>query len=92
MEPPDKSCKTALDRPTLILNRSWLPVHVTIVRRAICLLYRDAARVVAKDFQLHDLWAWMELHDEDGPERQHLIRCPCRSFPAPEVIQLRLYD
>ena len=92
MEPPDKSCKTVLDRPTLILNRSWMPVHVTIVRRAICLLYRDAARVVSEDFQLHDLWAWIQLEAENGIGNGNLIRCPCRSFPAPEVIQLRLFD
>ncbi|MCZ6569099.1 MAG: HNH endonuclease, partial [Deltaproteobacteria bacterium] len=32
-----------LDAPVLVLNRSYLPIHVTSVRRAYCLLYRGIA-------------------------------------------------
>ena len=35
-----------LDQPTLVLNRSWQPVHVTTVARSLILLWNDAARVV----------------------------------------------
>ena len=38
-----------LERATLVLNRSWRPVHVTTVRRALCMVFRDAARIVAPE-------------------------------------------
>ena len=38
-----------LERATLVLNQSWQPVHVTTVRRALCTVYRDAARVICPE-------------------------------------------
>jgi hypothetical protein len=35
-----------LDRPTLILNRSWQPVGVAPVSRSLILLWNDNAHVV----------------------------------------------
>jgi len=35
-----------LNRPTLVLNRSWQPVGVASVSRSLVLLWNDNARVV----------------------------------------------
>ena len=35
-----------LDAPVLVLNRSYLPIHVTSVKRAFTLLYRGLAKAV----------------------------------------------
>ena len=35
-----------LNSPVLVLNRSYLPIHVTSVRRAFSLVYQGIARVV----------------------------------------------
>ena len=53
-----------LSTPVLVLNRCWVPVHVTSARRALCLVYQAAARVVAPDtLQLHDFDEWVCLPD-----------------------------
>ena len=41
--------RPVLDRSVLVLNKSWIPVHVTTVRRAICMVYQDIAQVIATD-------------------------------------------
>ena len=43
-----------LNRPTLVLNRSWQPVGVASVSRSLVLLWNDNARVVdPQDYQLY---------------------------------------
>ena len=39
-----------LNATVLVLNRSYLPIHVTSARRAFALVYRDVARVVNEAF------------------------------------------
>lgn len=92
METADKSHASVLNRPSLVLNKSWMPVHVTIARRAICLVYRGVAKIVCTEFQVHDLWAWIALNAESAEIAGSCIRAPERRFPAPEVIQLLSYD
>ena len=47
-----------LGRPTLVLNRSWQPIHVTTVVRALVMLWNDSAKVVDPDE--YRLYAWEE--------------------------------
>ena len=35
-----------LERPTLVLNRNWQPVHVATVARSLVLLWNQSAHVV----------------------------------------------
>ena len=37
---------SVLNTKVLVLNRSYLPVHVTVVRRALSLLYQGIAKAV----------------------------------------------
>jgi len=79
-----------LDRATLVLNRSWRPVHVTTVRRALCMVFRDAARIVSPEtlstFTFHE---WI---DQPAPPEEVAIRSPSIRIAAPEVILLARYD
>ena len=43
-----------LNSKVLVLNRHYLPVHVTVVRRALSLLYQDIARAVDEGEPLPD--------------------------------------
>ncbi len=80
----------ALGRLVLVVNRAWLPVHVTTVRRSICMVYRGVADVVATDtLQTHPFEAWIRL---GGSAAEHWIRTPSTLIPVPEVVQLRVYD
>ena len=44
-----------LNTKVLVLNRSYLPVHVTSVRRAFILLYQDIARAVDEQYRRQGL-------------------------------------
>lgn len=82
--------KSVLERPCLVLNRSWVAIRVTTVRRALCLVFGDAARVVhTESLQAHEFFDWCRA--PHGPGR-HWIRTPSCRVPAPEVIQLLGYN
>ena len=79
-----------LDRATLVLNRSWRPVHVTTVRRALCMLFRDAARVVSPEtFSTFTFREWLQ---QPIPHEEMAIRSPSVRLAAPEVVLLMHYD
>ena len=50
-----------LNSSVLVLNRSYLPIHVTSVRRAFTLLYQGIAKVVDEQYQTFDFDQWSEL-------------------------------
>ena len=87
--PDDRSGRPVLDQPTLVINRSWIPIHVTAVRRALTMVYRGVAGVVeTPSLQAHDFFDWMEVEPRDDRS----IRTSAAAIAAPEVIQLLLYD
>jgi 5-methylcytosine-specific restriction endonuclease McrA len=79
-----------LQRPTLVLNRHWRPVHVTSVVRALVLLWNDAARVVDPDDYRQYAWDdWAALGPEPGAAALRTTRGALR---VPEVIGLTRFD
>lgn len=79
-----------LERATLVLNRSWRPVHVTTVRRALCMLFREAARVVEPvTLSTFTFEEWLEQPVGDDTT---VIRSPSVRLSAPEVVLLVHYD
>ena len=51
-----------LERPTLVLNRSWQPVHVATVARSLTMLWNESAQVVdPDDFRLYNWADWARL-------------------------------
>ena len=49
-----------LDRPALVLNRSWVPVSTTTVRRAVALMARGVAGAVHPEtFEVAGWDAWI---------------------------------
>lgn len=78
-----------LSQSVLVLNRSWLAVHVCDVRRALTLLVLDLARVVTDEFETHDFEAWCALsHTAEA----NYLRTPRFKFVVPEVIVLTHYN
>lgn len=60
-----------LNSKVLVLNRSYLPVHVTSVKRAFALLYQGVARAVDEQYRTFDFESWRHLsiglhHDRLG--------------------------
>jgi len=78
-----------LNSSVLVLNRSYLPIHVTSVRRAFALVYQGIARVVDEQYQTFDFDSWHKLavaRDQDA------IGTPRGRIRVPRVIVLLLFD
>ena len=79
-----------LQRPVLVLNRNWQPVHVATVARALLLLWKNAARVVdANDYQTFTWEDWSQLRPRDD---QRCLNGFNVRFRVPEVITLTEFD
>jgi 5-methylcytosine-specific restriction endonuclease McrA len=75
---------------TLVLNRSFLPIHVTSVRRACVLLYRGVARAVDEKYQTFDFRNWCDL--QPNARDAEVLGLVGRTLPVPRVILLSTYD
>jgi 5-methylcytosine-specific restriction endonuclease McrA len=78
-----------LDARTLVLNRSWVPVSTTTVRRAVRLRARGAAGAVHPE--TYEVAGW-ETWIDRGPRTQATLKALCFEFPVPDVIVLNEYD
>jgi len=83
-EPPQHM----LDANCLVLNHSYLPIHVTSVRRAFSLIYQDAARAVDEAYQTFDFAQWMSLSTLDC----EVIGTTRGAIRVPRVIALLHFD
>jgi 5-methylcytosine-specific restriction endonuclease McrA len=78
-----------LNSAVLVLNRSYLPIHVTSARRAFALIYQGIARAVDEQYQTFDFESWREL----GAARDgEAIGTPGGRLRIPRVIVLLAYD
>lgn len=80
---------TALSTNVLVLNRAFVPVHITTVRRAITLLYLGIARAVDREYQTFDFHSWAEISDRKQGDTVGLVG---RVMAIPRVILLVTYD
>jgi 5-methylcytosine-specific restriction endonuclease McrA len=81
---------SVLQRPTLVLNRHWQPVHVAPVARALVMVWNHAACVIdPDDFQLYTWSDWAKLAPRDGEPFIRTVRFQLR---VPEVLALTRHD
>lgn len=80
---------SVLNTKVLILNRSYLPIHVTSVRRAFALLYQGIAKAVNEQYQTFDFDSWSDLSVSVRDESVGLVN---RVIRVPRVILLVSYD
>ncbi len=79
-----------LQRPALVLNRNWQPIHIATVARVLIMVYRGTARVVdPADYQMYDWKDWSRLQ----PAAEDLfVRTVNSRLRIPEVVVLAYYD
>jgi len=77
-----------LNSNVLVLNRSYLPIHVTSARRAFSMIYHEVARAVDGDYQTFDFdgWSQLEVNGDDS------IGTSLGSIRVPRVIVLTHFD
>jgi 5-methylcytosine-specific restriction endonuclease McrA len=78
-----------LNSTVLVLNRSYLPVHVTTVRRAFSLIYQDQARAVNEAYETFDFASWRRL---GAPPDDDAIGTSSGAIRVPRVIVLNEFD
>lgn len=78
-----------LSSSVLVLNQSYLPVHITSVRRALVLLYQGIAKVVGEQYQTFDFQSWTELGVELHHESVGMVN---KMIRVPRVLLLIAYD
>jgi 5-methylcytosine-specific restriction endonuclease McrA len=81
--------RSVLNTSVLVLNRSFMPVHVTSVRRAFSLLYQDVAHAVDEQYRTFDFDGWSDLSLSVNDETIGLVN---RMVRVPRVILLVAYD
>lgn len=80
---------------TLVLNRNWIPIHITTWDRALSLLYKEHAHCLAREavdgsFQTYNYDAWVALsHTLTDHPKVKTIRY---EIAIPDIIILTLYD
>jgi 5-methylcytosine-specific restriction endonuclease McrA len=78
-----------LNTTVLVLNRSYLPIHVTTVKRAFSMVYQGAARVVTHEYRTFDFEQWLRVSIVNGEDCLGTSRGHIR---VPRVIVLPLFD
>ncbi|HEX7408790.1 MAG TPA: HNH endonuclease [Candidatus Binatia bacterium] len=78
-----------LNTKVLVLNRSYLPVHITSVRRAFSLLYQGVACAVNEQYRTFDFDSWADLSVSVHHDTVGLVD---RVVRVPRVILLVTYD
>jgi 5-methylcytosine-specific restriction endonuclease McrA len=83
-----------LDRPVLVLNRLWQPIHTCSARRALKLVCVGHAQIVQTEgetkYQTHDLGSWLDYSATNAvKEMVHSVRLALR---VPKIIVLAFYD
>ncbi len=81
---------TILNKPVLVLNKSWVVIGTTNVKDAIDLMCRDSAKALCTTSFLTYSWDdW--ISGSNVPEVPYYIRTPSISVPAPQVVILTKY-
>ena len=78
-----------LKSSVLVLNRVYLPVHVTTVRRAFSLIYQGSAKAVDSQYQTFDFQAWTCRPVAKGGDAIGTVH---GRVPVPRVIVLAYFD
>ena len=79
-----------LNERALVLNRDWLAIDTCSVRRALCMLYLGAAKVVTPEsYEVFDWGGWLAQDVKDG---EPCVRAVHFSVRVPEIVLLVSYD
>ena len=80
-----------LSSPVLVLNRYFVPVTITSVKRAFLMLYSGVAKAVGSDYETFDFESWADISSlRDNHE--DVIRTVSSAIKTPRVILLVRYE
>jgi len=81
-----------MSSPVLVLNRNYMPVSVTSLKRAFIMLYCGEAKAVTENYETFDFESWAEISRfASMMEKGDCIRTVTKIIKAPRVIVLLRY-
>ena len=89
---------SALDSNVLVLNRHYAAVRVVSVKRAMVMLFKQAAEIVALEdtqYLSYDFDSWRELsayRSRYERDQHEWIRCVKFDIAVPRIVRLMSYD
>ena len=81
-----------LNSSVLVLNRSYLPIHVTTLRRAFSLIFQGTALAVNREYETFDFDGWCERTGDVASEPRDEVGTSRGPIRAPRVILLTTFD
>ena len=81
--------ENTLQSRVLVLNRSFMPIQVTSVKRAFCMIYMGVAKAVDQEYQTFDFETWAQLQIRATDDSVGMVG---RVVKVPRVILLQVYD
>ena len=70
----------------LVLNKSFLPVHVTSLKRALILLYQDIAKAVDENYRTFSFDSWRELSVTEKTNSIGLVGRARKNLASPDAL------
>lgn len=84
------SMAVTMERPVLVLNKTWTPLNTTSMKRALKMVLKGRAKIVnIEDFQAMSWEDWSNCRP--SPDDPHFTACG-QVFRVPEIIVLQHYD
>lgn len=81
--------ENTLQSRVLVLNRAFMPIQVTSVKRAFCMIYMGVAKAIDQEYQTFDFETWSQLKISASDDSVGLVG---RLVKVPRVILLQAYD
>jgi 5-methylcytosine-specific restriction endonuclease McrA len=86
-----------LDRSVLVLNKSWVPIAITTVKRGFSLVFQAHASIIHPEtYEMHSFESWLEGNampaDAHVPEGEAWLRTTALLIRIPEVLALGRYN
>lgn len=81
-----------LNRPTLILNKSWFPLTVSTAKEAIIKLFQGTAKVIDENYMQYTWGEWVDKSNEDDLDDEKYIHSAMMKIRIPEVVLLNKYN
>jgi len=81
---------SSLNRPVLVLNKSWAPIFIETIRQALPKIFNDSAMIIDHhDFNTYNWEQWYGMESNNGDA---IIRTTRKDVRVPEIIVLHTYN
>jgi 5-methylcytosine-specific restriction endonuclease McrA len=74
----------------LVLNKSFIPIHIITWQKAMSLIYTESARPLDRDFVVYDYSDWLSFSNRQHDYPQ--VATTNDDIAVPEIIVLRRYN